>query len=501
VSTVSELRHTTPSKESEVLVEGYHHPGDGGGGIFYFDTDTDSKDADGGLAIAPSPDVAALSGVWRRLQIGNAVNARWFGALPDPSTNQMNALQSAVDAASATTGTLFIPQGTYGVSGKLTLPSGLTLEGAGMGTTALRVLPEATGLQRTLRARGKPEDYTSDVTVRDLTIDGNRSNLTHIASDNQGHSTIYFIYVENVLFERVEALNAQGAGFRIGAVKDPHPARNVTLRDCRAVGNYQNGVAPTLVSTFLMENCYVANTELVVSVDFETHGPMDVKRNCTVRDCTFEDQGVNWLGPPPNEPEQYRDLTVENCTFINVESPLNIREIRGCRIVNNTILRTDASLESTPAVYIIPKEAPTQGVVITGNEIRDRTDAQSAAIYIGNTEGAIISENQIEGGETGIQLLSASRDTLVSQNMIRNVNKHGIAGKFQIPYSRLLDNSIIDNRSPTRLKNGIYHNGNNQSHAVIVSRNVIRGSQNGINLKDSSAKQDDPWIFSDNLIN
>ena len=500
VSTVRNLQETAPSREASALVEGYYKPGDGGGGIFYFDADGNPKDADGGLALAPSSGASAPSGIWRRLHTGDAVNARWFGAQPDPSTNQMSALQSAVDAASATTGILFIPQGTYGVAGKLTLPSGLTLEGAGMGTTTLRVLPEAPGVERTLRARGTPNDYVSNVTVRNLTVDGNRSNLTRLASDEEVHSTIYFIYVENILFERVEALNAQGAGFRIGATKSPYPARNVTLRDCRAVGNFQNGVAPTLVDTFLMEGCYVADTELVVSVDFETHGPMDVKRNCTVRDCKFEGQGVNWLGPIPNDPEQYRNLTIVNCTFVDVERPINVQNIRGCQIANNTILQTDASLAPNPSIYIIPKEVSTQGIVITGNEIRDPTSMQSAAIYVGNTKGAVISENQIEGGEVGIRLISASNDTLISGNTIRNIDEHGIAGKFQMAYSRILDNSIVDDRSPPRLTNGIYHSKNNQSYPVVVSRNVIRGAQNAINLDDSSAKQDNPWIISDNLI-
>jgi nitrous oxidase accessory protein NosD len=334
------------------------------------------------------------------------------------------------------------------------------------------VLPGASGLERTLRAFGSPDRYVTNITIPDLTVDGNRSILTKIGSEEESHSTIYLIFVDDVLLERVEATNAQGAGFRIGSLQNSNPARNVTLRDCRATGNFQNGVAPTLVDNFLMEGCYVADTELVVSVDFETHDSMDVKKNCTVRDCTFT----------------------------GVKQPILVRDIRGCRTVNNTILRTEASGDTVPAITVVPNDEPTSGVVIANNDIRDLTATQPAAIYTGNSNGASVTGNPIIGGKVGIRLLSASTDTFVSGNSIRNMDEHGIAGKFDLPYSRIVDNAIVDDRSPSRLKNGIYHSENNQAFPVVVSRNVIRGAQTAINLDDSSAKQGDPWIVSENLI-
>ena len=500
VSTIDELRSVAPANGESAVVLGYHAPMDGGGGVFVFHSTAPREDVDGGLHIAPHTADDSSPGLWHRLTTSDAVNARWYGAEPDPSTNQAPAIRQAIRGAAATTGRLHIPKGTYGVEGRINLPSGLTMEGAGMGTTTLRVLPEASSIERTLQAVGATDAYVHDVTIRDLTVDGNRHRLTQIGDTEEEHSAIYLIYVENVLLERVEAVNAQGAGFRIGAIKQSDPARNVTLRDCRATGNFQNGVAPTLVDNFLMDGCYVAGTEFVVSVDFETHGPMDVKRNCTVRDCTFEGQGVHWLGPSPNDPEQYRNLTVENCTFLNAELPLDVRDVCGCRIVNNTILRTDDSLESKPAIYVLPNaDVPAQSVLISGNEIRDTTGTQSDAIYVGKTEGAIITDNQIEGGRSGIRLVSGAQHTRVSGNVVRNVAWHGIAGRFNIPYTRITNNFIIDDRTPPVLESGIFHSENNQGFPVIVSQNVIRGAVRPVDLRASNAKAGTSWIVENNL--
>lgn len=54
VSTMAELRNTTPAKINDtILLRGYYTPDDGGGGIFYWDAASNAAD-NGGTIINPN---------------------------------------------------------------------------------------------------------------------------------------------------------------------------------------------------------------------------------------------------------------------------------------------------------------------------------------------------------------------------------------------------------------------------------------------------------------
>lgn len=67
-----------------------------------------------------------------------AYNARYYGAKGDGLADDFVAIQSALDAAGATKGTVYVPPGTYLVSNSLVVPPGVILQGAGMNATVLR---------------------------------------------------------------------------------------------------------------------------------------------------------------------------------------------------------------------------------------------------------------------------------------------------------------------------------------------------------------------------
>ncbi len=171
-------------------------------------------------------------------------NVKDFGAAGNGSTDDKLAIQQAIDAAhEAGGGTVYIPEGTYIVSGNhkasygaILLRDNVTLEGAGMGKTIIKLADgwdhKVTGIIRT-----KSAEINENITVRDLTIDGNMQNT-------KGEVDGFFTGVtpgvakadQNILVERVEIHSVSRYGF------DPHEQTvGLTIRDSVAHHNGYDG--------------------------------------------------------------------------------------------------------------------------------------------------------------------------------------------------------------------------------------------------------------------
>lgn len=111
-----------------VIARGYWAASDGGGGIFQWDSSSESMD-DGGIIVCPTDHTT--SGRWRRLFSG-AINVRWFGAVGNGTTDDLDAFNRALTAH----GTppmghrIFVPPGTYRLSAPLNLTRVVVIEGA-----------------------------------------------------------------------------------------------------------------------------------------------------------------------------------------------------------------------------------------------------------------------------------------------------------------------------------------------------------------------------------
>ena len=68
-----------------------------------------------------------------------------FGAKGDDAEDDRAAIQAALDKAAKDGGVVYLPPGTYYVSGSVRVPDGVTLRGAGSDQTAIRVLPHEFG--------------------------------------------------------------------------------------------------------------------------------------------------------------------------------------------------------------------------------------------------------------------------------------------------------------------------------------------------------------------
>lgn len=152
------------------------------------------------------------------------LSARDFGAKGDGVTDDTAAIQAALDAAAAAGGAIVhLEAGTYVVSGSgkasagcLQIGSNVVLAGDGQGETTIRLADGSSG-DITGIIRTPSSDTTVNVTIRDLTIDGNRDNtsgdvdgiFTGVAPGVNASS-------EDILIIGVEVMNVSRYGF------DPH---------------------------------------------------------------------------------------------------------------------------------------------------------------------------------------------------------------------------------------------------------------------------------------
>lgn len=194
-------------------------------------------------------------------------NVQNFGAKGDGITDDTAAIQSAIDAAAAAGGgQVYMPTGTYIVSGGeepsdgcLMLKSNVYLYGDGMGATTVKVA-DGSDTKITGVIRSAYGEETHDFGVSNLTIDGNRDSTTgKIDGWFNGYIPGEEGYDSNVTLDSVEIKDCSGYGF------DPHEQTvNMVIKNSVSHGNGLDG----FVADFLSDSTFENN----VAYDNDRHG-------------------------------------------------------------------------------------------------------------------------------------------------------------------------------------------------------------------------------------
>jgi parallel beta-helix repeat protein len=194
-------------------------------------------------------------------------NVQNFGAKGDGITDDTAAIQSAIDAAAAAGGgQVYMPTGTYIVSGGeepsdgcLMLKSSVYLYGDGMGATTVKVA-DGSDTKITGVIRSAYGEETHDFGVSNLTIDGNRDHTTgKIDGWFNGYIPGEAGYDSNVTLDSVEIKDCSGYGF------DPHEQTvNMVIKNSVSHGNGLDG----FVADFLSDSTFENN----VAYDNDRHG-------------------------------------------------------------------------------------------------------------------------------------------------------------------------------------------------------------------------------------
>ncbi|EJM61988.1 parallel beta-helix repeat (two copies) [Pseudomonas sp. GM50] len=184
-------------------------------------------------------------------------NVQNFGAKGDGITDDTAAIQSAIDAAAAAGGgQVYMPSGTYIVSGGeepsdgcLMLKSNVYLYGDGMGATTVKVA-DGSDTKITGVIRSAYGEETHDFGVSNLTIDGNRDSTTgKIDGWFNGYIPGEAGYDSNVTLDGVEIKDCSGYGF------DPHEQTvNMVIKNSVSHGNGLDGFVADFLSNSTFEN-------------------------------------------------------------------------------------------------------------------------------------------------------------------------------------------------------------------------------------------------------
>ena len=177
----------------------------------------------------------ALSGAVGRTvhqKFQESISVKDFGAVGDGVTDDTAAIQAAIDAINANGGgEIYFPSGTYlvdasGASQAIDLLSNVTLRGAGKNASIIKAAAASNCMVVSV-------NNVINVTIRDLTIDGNRVNQT-----STGFHCIRSAGADNFLIDNitVQESSGYGIGLQVG-VQNKVRVNNVDI-----INTYSDGV-------------------------------------------------------------------------------------------------------------------------------------------------------------------------------------------------------------------------------------------------------------------
>lgn len=184
------------------------------------------------------------------------LNVKAYGAKGDGTTDDTAAITSALAAAGAAGGVVYLPAGTYATSASLVIPAdGVYIAGDGMGATVIKPLTGAqfdvisTAIPATADTAGFVRNF---IGVSALTIDGSRMTGTTAGAGNG-------IHFYGVRYSRVYDVNITGVP-NFGILLDGDSTNfsyGIQIRGCRII----NGAAG-FMATF-SEECFLTNNEIL----------------------------------------------------------------------------------------------------------------------------------------------------------------------------------------------------------------------------------------------
>jgi len=412
------------------------------------------------------------------------VNVRDYGAFGDGQHDDAAAFRNALTALGSSGGVLYVPAGTYILKPSGIYPRGgldlrfrsnITVRGDGLDRTTLRMAPgsyENQGATHLVYIK-----KSSQITIRDLTLDGNRQNS--IFSDEQNHCVEVWSST-TVRLDKVLIQNCRGDGVRLMGLADPGDpwTDSVWIENSRFQDNGRSGIAVQRA----VRNLYIRHNTFdrirAQSIDIEPTGaqsPTDI----FIENNVIRHNGGTWAVAPGGigGTDVARRLVF---SFNRIENGgAQFAKIDDLQIEGNTLIgdRRHATLRISHNVT---------NAVIANNEFVGGGSVDIPVVEIEALNGSypshiMIQGNRIDasGGSTGIRVGDALGNISILDNEINGGgSQNGIhVENILAKSSPRRGFSILDNVL-RNFKNGVQLSTRNDAFAdVLIQRNDIDHNQ------------------------
>jgi len=444
--------------------------------VFVWDTDTTTPD-DGYYVIAAS---SSRTGSWKRIH-NFSFNVRLFGAKGDGSTDDSAAIRSAIAAASAG-GEVFFPAGTYLVSQDgsnawcLHLTTGnVMLRGSGRGASVIKLAASQDTWSRIVTATS-----VSDVTVRDLTIDGNKAAQ---GEDYEQQHGLFFDTCSNIVVESVEIKNTRGDGiYLFGGCTE------TAISGCSFTGGDRVHLHAACFTNLSVTNCNFfssnGNNHIKQEPDVTTSSGV------TVTGCTFDgdtnSSGVTFSGNYVSGTTYLTtDITVSGNVFRNLAFGVCLGEwTQGWSIVGNILENCQCGIQNISYSGSNGYDENSH-VQISGNTFRNSNglSVDNYPIFLSNCTVGSIDGNTVYAPQTfqALRIAHCDRVSVTGNSLSVGSSSSGIAEvlvAYRCKNCSLIGNLVDVPSATTPIGIYVADDATYPSSNIVVKDNLILGAAN-----------------------
>lgn len=234
-------------------------------------------------------------------------------------------IQNALDSIESTGGTVLLESGTYEVSDILYIPSNTTIEGVG------DVVLKCAGTQRCMLTNKYDlsiggYDMSKNITIKNVTFDGDYDNKTHLMT------LVAFQHTTNLIIENCTFRNCY-----TWHMLELNSTYNGIVRGCKfeKYGKSGSGYSEMLQIDFPYSGTWV-DSNCVFDETPCTH--------ILVENCIFDNEGIECGRGVGNHSQSSTgcssDITIRNCYFANLDDGIKFVCAKDLTIEGNTMYNT-----------------------------------------------------------------------------------------------------------------------------------------------------------------
>ena len=380
------------------------------------------------------------------LPIHAAVTPQQFGAVADGIHDDTKALQAALDCR----GKVFLPSGSYRISGKLAVHSGTRLYGED--GSCIKQTKDAFILYNE-HAQVQDAEWDADISISNITFDGSL-----VDAKSEYTAGIYMCGVRNLTVEACSLKDIGGDGIYLGRGGKDRYCEGIRISNCsftncgRNMANPRQSIAVVFAENVRIVNCEMSNKrKLSYAVDVEPNKP-DEHCSVVISNCRMTGCGISCGGNKAAK----KSITVTRCQIDcrGTENATLAVVCAGAKIVGNTIIsngkQNGITVVTSPSAIVKKNRIrnASAGVLITdnadkviikGNDIENCSDG----VYVIKSKGLAILSNILRTKGKGVYIRMESEGTRVEKNRIRSETGVNVYSAESVDV-RIRRNSVIE---------------------------------------------------------